>query len=287
MQRLLEFLYRFKEYSALCGFTFISFIMMNLGNTTELGGYRSIVVGGIGWMQSAFSWIPNPIALKNENAALRELNLQLSDERAKIRQSIIENAKLRKMLEFKKASTVPLISADIVGKTTTEARNYATVNRGEQDGVEVGMPVVTDAGLVGLVVGTSKSYSAIRLLINRESRIAGKIQRSRIDGILIWDGEDALTMKNIPKSYDVQVGDEVNTSSYSNRYPANIKIGTVMETRDDGTSLFRKILVKPAVNFLTLEQVFIMKLMPNPERVILERDNNRVGKPMIPQLKAR
>ncbi|MFM8840934.1 MAG: rod shape-determining protein MreC [bacterium] len=287
MQRLLEFLYRFKEYSALCGFTFISFIMMNLGNTTELGGYRSIVVGGIGWMQSAFSWIPNPIALKNENAALRELNLQLSDERAKIRQSIIENAKLRKMLEFKKASTVPLISADIVGKTTTEARNYATVNRGEQDGVEVGMPVVTDAGLVGLVVGTSKSYSAIRLLINRESRIAGKIQRSRIDGILIWDGEDALTMKNIPKSYDVQVGDEVNTSSYSNRYPANIKIGTVMETRDDGTSLFRKILVKPAVNFLTLEQVFIMKLLPNPERVILERDNNRVGKPMIPQLKAR
>ncbi|MGA1414557.1 MAG: rod shape-determining protein MreC [Candidatus Kapaibacteriota bacterium] len=261
--------------------------MMNLGNTTDLGGYRSIVVGGIGWMQSAFSWIPNPIALKNENAALRELNLQLSDERAKIRQSIIENAKLRKMLEFKKASTTPLITADIVGKTTTEARNYATINRGKKDGVEVGMPVVTDAGLVGLVVGTSDGYSVIRLLINRESRIAGKIQRSRIDGILIWDGEDALTMKNIPKSYDVQVGDEVITSSYSNRYPANIKIGTVMETRDDGTSLFRKILVKPSLNFLTLEQVFVMKLLPNPERILLERDNNKLGKPMIPQIKAR
>ncbi|GDX64175.1 hypothetical protein LBMAG35_10130 [Chlorobiota bacterium] len=287
MQRLLEFIFRFREYSALSAFTIISLIMMNLGNTTDLGGYRSIVVGGIGWMQSAFSWIPNPIALKNENAALRELNLQLSDERAKIRQSIIENAKLRKMLEFKKSSGIPLISADIVGKTTTEARNYATINRGEDDGVEVGMPVVTDAGLVGLVVGTSDGYSVIRLLINRESRIAGKIQRSRIDGILIWDGEDALTMKNIPKSYDVQVGDEVITSSYSNRYPPNIKIGTVMETRDDGTSLFRKILVKPSVNFLTLEQVFVLKLMPNPERILLERDNNKVGKPMIPQIKAR
>ena len=287
MQRLLEFLYRFKEYSALSGLTLFSLILMNIGNTTELGGYRSIVVGGIGWMQSAFSWIPNPIALKNENAALRELNLQLSDERAKIRQSIIENAKLRKMLEFKKASTTPLITADIVGKTTTEARNYATINRGKKDGVEVGMPVVTDAGLVGLVVGTSDGYSVMRLLINRESRIAGKIQRSRIDGILIWDGEDALTMKNIPKSYDVQVGDEVITSSYSNRYPANIKIGTVMETRDDGTSLFRKILVKPSVNFLTLEQVFVMKLLPNSERILLERDNNKLGKPMIPQNKAR
>ena len=287
MRRLLEFLFRFKEYAALCGFTFISLIMMNFGNTTELGGYRSIVVGGIGWMQSAFSWIPNPIALKNENAALRELNLQLSDERAKIRQSIIENAKLRKMLEFKKASNIPLISADIVGKTTTEARNYATINRGEDDGIEVGMPVVTDAGLVGLIVGTSDDYSVVRLLINRESRIAGKIQRSRIDGILIWDGEDALTMKNIPKSYDVQVGDEVLTSSYSNRYPSNIKIGTVMETRDDGTSLFRRILVKPSVNFITLEQVFVLKLLPNPERILLERESNKIGKPMIPQVKDR
>jgi cell shape-determining protein MreC len=60
-----------------------------------------------------------------------------------------------------------------------------------------------------------------------------------------------------------------------------------METRDDGTSLFRKILVKPSVNFLTLEQVFVMKLLPNPERILLERDNNKVGKPMIPQIKAR
>jgi len=45
--------------------------------------------------------------------------------------------------------------------------------------------------------------------------------------------------------------------------------------------------VKPAVNFITLEQVFVMKLLPNPERVLLERENNKVGKPMIPQVKDR
>ena len=286
MRRLFEFLLQFKEFSALAGLTIFSLIMMYFGNTTQLGGYRSIVVGGIGWMQSAFSWIPNPVALKNENNALRELNLQLSDERAKIRQAIVENSKLRKMLEFKKSTEYSLITADIVGKTITEARNYATINRGEKEGVEVGMPIITDAGLVGLVVGTSSDFSVIRLLINRDSRIAGKIERTRMDGILIWDGDDALSMKNIPKSYDVQVGDEVLTSNYSNRFPANIKIGTVIETRDDGTSLFRKILVKPAVNFTTLEQVFVVKILPDNQRFLLERDNNKMGKPMIPPLKA-
>ena len=94
--------------------------------------------------------------------ALRELNLQLSDERAKIRQAIVENDKLRKMLEFKKEHDKELITSDIIGKTTTEVRNFATINRGENEGIQVGMPVVTDAGLVGLIVGTSANFSVVR-----------------------------------------------------------------------------------------------------------------------------
>lgn len=281
MYRLLEFLIRFKEFVALVALSVIALGLMTFGNFTQLGGFRSIVVGGIGWMQTAFAWIPNPLALKNENAALRELNLQLSDERAKIRQAIVENDKLRKMLKFKKESLTELITADIVGKTTTEVRNFATINRGESEGIQVGMPVVTDAGLVGLIVGTSHNFSIVRLLINRESRLAGKLQRTRIDGILVWDGDEALAMKNIPKSFDIQVGDEVLTSNYSNRFPANINIGTVVETRDDGLSLFRKVVVKPAVNFTTLEQVFIIKLLPNNERYTLEKDSAQRGIPMI------
>jgi rod shape-determining protein MreC len=283
MYRLIEFVVRFKEYVALCALAIISLSLMSFGNVSQLGGFRSVVVGGIGWMQSAFAWIPNPLALKNENAALRELNLQLSDERAKIRQAIVENDKLRKMLDFRRNAEYPLISADIVGKTTAEVRNFATINRGRADGVQEGMPVITDAGLAGLIVGSSEHYSIVRLLINRESRLAGKIQRTRIDGILVWDGDEALTMKNIPKSFDIQVGDEVLTSTYSNRYPANIRIGTVQETRDDGNSLFRKVLVKPSVNFTTLEQVFVMKMLPDPERLSLEKETELKMKPGLPK----
>ena len=218
------------------------------------------------------SWIPNPVALKSENSALRELNLQLTDERAKIRQALIENDKLRKMLEFKKQTTFPIVTADIVGKTTTEVRNFATLNKGELDGIKEGMTVMTDAGIVGLIIASSKNYSLVRLLINRDSRVAAKVQRSRIDGILVWEGDQTLLMKNIPKSYDVKVGDDVITSEYSNRFPSNIPIGKVTEVRDEANSLFRKILVQPSVNFTSLEQVFVVKMLPNPERVALEKE---------------
>lgn len=272
MYRIIEFIVRFKEYVSLSAVVVICFSLMTFGNVAQLGGFRAVVVGGIGWLQSAFSWIPNPVALKSENSALRELNLQLTDERAKIRQALIENDKLRKMLEFKKQTTFPIVTADIVGKTTTEVRNFATLNKGELDGIKEGMTVMTDAGIVGLIIASSNNYSLVRLLINRDSRVAAKVQRSRIDGILVWEGDQTLLMKNIPKSYDVKVGDDVITSEYSNRFPTNIPIGKVIEVRDEANSLFRKILVQPSVNFTSLEQVFVVKMLPNPERVALEKE---------------
>jgi rod shape-determining protein MreC len=271
MYRIIEFIVRFKEYVSLCAVVVMCFSLMTFGNVAQLGGFRSVVVGGIGWLQNAFSWIPNPVALKSENAALRELNYQLSDERAKIRQALIENEKLRKMLEFKKQTSYPVVTADVVGKTTTEVRNYATLNKGADDGIEEGMTVMTDAGIAGLVIASSENYSLVRLLINRDSRVAAKIQRSRIDGILVWEDDQTMVMKNIPKSYDVKVGDDVITSEYSNRFPQNIPIGRVTEVRDDASSLFRKIIVMPAVNFTSLEQVFVVKMLPDAERIALEK----------------
>jgi cell shape-determining protein MreC len=106
-----------------------------------------------------------------------------------------------------------------------------------------------------------------------------------IDTKVVWDGDEALSMKNIPKSFDIQVGDEVLTSNYSNRFPANIRIGTVSETRDDGVALFRKVIVKPSVNFTTLEQVFVIKQLPDNERYNLEKDSSQRGIPIIKSLK--
>lgn len=271
MYRLFDFIVRFKDYVTLTVLVILSFVMMSFSNVAQLGGFRTVVVGGIGWLQNVFAWIPNPVALKSENAALRELNLQLSDERAKLRTAIIENEKLRKLLEFKKQPGFDLAAADVVGKTTVEVRNFATLNKGQKDGIKEGMPAITEAGLAGVVIAASDDYSLVRLLINRDSRIAGKIARSRIDGILVWEGDEYLVMKNIPKSYDVKNGDEVITSTYSNRFPPNIAIGRVKEIRDDNSSMFKKVYIEPSVRFSTIEQLFVAKVVPDTQRIKLEK----------------
>ncbi|MBU3741407.1 MAG: rod shape-determining protein MreC, partial [Candidatus Kapabacteria bacterium] len=112
----------------------------------------------------------------------------------------------------------------------------------------------------------------VQLLLNRDTRVAAKVQRSRVDGIVSWEGESTVALKNVPKSFDVQVGDVVLTSNYSNIFPANIVVGRVTRVEDENQTLFRRIVVEPAVDFSTLEQVYIIDYVPDQERIRLERE---------------
>lgn len=271
MRGFIGFVVRFKNTITLIALVVMSLSFMSIGNLSELGGFRAVIVGSIGWIQSVFSWIPNPVALKAENTALRELNLQLSVEAARSRQAMLENATLRSMLKLPPLTDHKLIAADVIGKTTTQQRNYATINKGRADGVREDMSVINDAGLVGIVIGASDHFAVLQLLINRDTRVSAKVQRTRVDGIVQWEGENILVLKNVPRTLDVRVGDRILTSNYSARYPSNIVIGTVQQSDDEANTLFRRIVVAPAVNFSTLEQVFIVDAKPNPERVALER----------------
>jgi rod shape-determining protein MreC len=272
MQRFIAFVIRYKNYITLSALMVMSLSFMSVGNMRQLGGFRAVVVGSIGWIQSLFAWIPNPVALKSENTALRELNLQLSVESARSRQALVENAVLRRMLELPSMTEFRLIAADVSGKTTTQLRNYATINKGTTAGVREGMTCITDAGLVGRVIGASSNYAVIQLLLNRDTRVAAKVQRSRIDGIVTWEGESTVALKNVPKSFDVQAGDVIVTSNYSSIYPQNLVVGRVTKVEDENQSLFRRVVVEPAVDFSTLEQVFVIDYVPDQERLRLERE---------------
>ncbi|HYF04447.1 MAG TPA: rod shape-determining protein MreC [Patescibacteria group bacterium] len=272
MRSFIEFVVRTKDYITLSALIVICFAMMTYGNVAQLGGFRTVVVGGIGWIQNVFSWVPNPVALKSENRALRELNLQLSTEAAKMRHAMLENEKLRKMLAFKEPTNTPIVPAEVVGKTTVQLRNFITINRGAKDGIKPGMVAKTDAGLVGTVVSASENFALIQLIIDRDARIAARIERTGIDGIVAWEGEENLIIKNIPKSYDVQAGDLLVTSNYSNKYPAGIPVGRVTEVRDEANSLFRRIIITPSVGFSSLEQLYVVLYIPNPERARLEQE---------------
>jgi rod shape-determining protein MreC len=271
MRRIAELFLRYKEYVAALVLIIASLLMISGSSSTQLRSFRTISVGVVASVQSALSWLPNPYALQTENHALRQLNKDLSIQMMQLRDAGLKVEKLRAMLEFKEHSPMKLLSADVIGKTTIEMRNYATLNVGTSSGVKEGMPVITERGLAGRVIGVNQNYSVVQLLLNRDTRVAAKTLEGRNDGMITWDGESSLNLRFIPAAQPQKKGDTVVTSNYSALFPENIMIGTIADIKEEPGTLFYKIKVEPSVNFATLEEAFVVLYAVDQTRLDLER----------------
>ncbi len=270
MKSILQLLGNLKEYLVFTFIVLLSLILIFQNDNVQVRFLRVIAVSAIGFVQSSFSIIPNVFQLQEENKSLREENNALSVEVSQLKEAKFENLRLNQMLEFKERNKLRMLTAKIVGKTLIQTRNNITLNAGELDSIKTGMPIITDKGLVGKIIATSSNYCVAQILLNKDLKVSAKDQRSRVDGIIGWDGEKKLLMKNVSKSSDVLVGDVIITSEYSNTFPPGIPIGYIVSA---GTvdNLFKEIEIESFVNFETLEEVFILKNLSNEERQDLER----------------
>lgn len=271
MRRLVDIVLLFKEYFLLLLYVLISMLLLALGDSPQVRTIRSLTLTTIGLAEDVIGFVPNYFILRSENRILREQNVTLSEELIRLREAKLENLRLHKLLSLKEKSPFTYISANVVGRTMNLLQNTITIDVGESDGVKPNMPIVTDAGLVGRVTSTSSGYAVGQILWNKDFRASAKVERGRVDGILLWEGGEHLTLKNVAKTLDVQVGDMVITSEYSNLFPDGIKIGIVSKTSQASGALFQTIQVTPSVDLARLEQVFVIAHAPDSARIALER----------------
>lgn len=258
MQRVIGFILAFKEYVALTIYVAISLTLMALSRNTDMQPVRAFTTAIVGAVQSTYAWIPNPIRLARENEELRTRAIELASEVGRLRRAQVENDELRKMLGIAPRKGWNLKPAEVVGKTTTFERNMMTISLGAKDGVVEGMAVVTDAGLVGRVFSTSQNFALVEMLFNSDFRAATKIARTRVEGIIAWDGGPTMVMRNVPKALDVQIGDLVVTSEYSTFFPSEIPIGKIIKVEPEPNTLFRRISVDPSANVYRVEHVYVV-----------------------------
>jgi rod shape-determining protein MreC len=268
--RLYDLVFQFKEYIALALCGIASMVLLTFNDNPQIRSLRTIAVASVGFLQDVFTIFPDYVHLQAENRALRELNVSLADEVSRLREARLENLRLRQMIGLHDRPRPSHLPADVVGKNLQLLRNTITLDVGEREGVRANMPVVTGSGLVGKITATSLHYAIAQILLNKELRVSAKIQRSRVDGILRWDGGAHLQLTNVAKTLDVLPGDVVITSEYSSIYPPGIRIGVVTDTHPVEGSLFQSIGVAPDVDFTRLEEVFVIMAAPDSARIALE-----------------
>jgi rod shape-determining protein MreC len=271
LKRLYDYAILFKEYLLLALFLLLSIALLAQNNTDQVRAIRSSTLAATGVLQDVFGFVPGYFALRNDNRVLRELNLTLSDEVNRLRESRLENIRLRQMLGLKEHPAFPYISARVVGAQVQAGRNTLTIDAGERNGVRMAMPVVTDQGLAGKVIATSSGFSVVQLLLHKDVRVSARVQRSRVNGIIRWNAGRMLQLMHVPKTLDVRTGDMIITSEFSSIFPSGIRIGVVSATRQIPGELFQVIDVSPSVDFDRLEEVFVAAFTPDSSRIALQR----------------
>ena len=255
----------FKEYIVLVLLLIISLVTLSLNQKPAVKKVRSLAFGSFAAFTSVVSDVINVTGVKSENEKLRRVNAELMLQVSKLRQDGLQNAELKGLLGLKDTTKYPLIPATVISKT----QGTITLNIGNSNGVRAGMPVINDQGLVGVVYSTSDNFSIARTLTNLDLKLTVKDERSRIDGVMKWNGSN-LVIINVPKTYDVEPGDRIITSDLSSIIPVPLPVGIVLGLSKVETGIFNEVKIRPFVDFIRTEHVFVLGLIENKQKDGLE-----------------
>jgi len=254
----------FREYIALILLILLSLIILSQNTNPNVQKIRAIAFGSFATVTSVISHLFSVTDLKRENEELRETNANLMLQISRFREYGIVNKELKDLLAFKDTTGFPLIPASIVSRSLSMTQNTITLNAGKKDGVLPGMPVINDRGFIGIVNSVSEDFSIARTLNNVDLRLTVMDERSRINGILKWTGEELIII-NIPNTFNVEAGDRIITSDVSSIVPIPIPVGIVEEFRQGEEGVFSYIRVKPFADLAPVENVFILAMVKSKQ----------------------
>ena len=138
-----------------------------------------------------------------------------------------DNIRLREILSLQNSSIENTISAAVISRKTGSWWRQIILNKGSNDGVEIGSTVIGPGGLLGRVSNTSLFTSSVKLLTSPESKVGVWIDRIQINGLLVGVGDDFPSLILYSKDADIKEGDFVSSSPASTLLPPNIPIGIV------------------------------------------------------------
>ncbi len=199
------------------------------------------------------------------NTYLQRQNVLLQDELSRLRSVEEENRILRELLNLREDISHSVIPVNIVAKDLTGLNNMLTIGAGTEKGVEVGMPVINSDGLIGQVILTNKKYSQVLPYSNSLFRVSATVAETRAYGIASWaaNSHRELELNFIPQTIEINEGQIVETSGFSNQYPAGLPIGEITRVEAGEGIETQTVYVQAFANLFTVAEAFVVEFEPD------------------------
>jgi rod shape-determining protein MreC len=230
-----------------------------------------ILFNGIGQeITEAISTARDFTTLRGQNQALQAQVDTLTIDNLRTQELESENERLRELLRFKQLNPGydfrgGQVIARVISRGPSNYLQALAIDLGSQHGIERGMPVVTERGLVGRIDRVGRDTSTVLLITDASSSVAAQIQRNRVVGMVHGVAGGQPLMDYIAQDADVSLGDLVITSGLGGGFPKGLVIGQVLAVHHRDFDMFQQATVRPTVNFDRLEWVLVItNFRPRP-----------------------
>lgn len=239
-----------------------------------LGGYltpltriiANPIVSAQTWLSTRYQTIHELLTSPSDINRLKQRNLELEAEISRLQTQVIdlqgqvtEVQILSALVDFARSHPEnKYLAASVISYDPSPFMRYVIINRGSDDGLRRGMPVVTYQGLVGRVAAVSAGAARIQLITDPGSYVNVRLKPSQAEAALKGTVTGDVVLDNIPQDITVQAGDLVLTSGIGGSYPSNLIIGQVSGVKSRESDLFQTASVQLVVDFTKLDIVLVI-----------------------------
>jgi len=268
MRTLLRFI---QKYSDLLLFLFLEIIAITL--MVQNSHYQRSKL--ISLNREVSGYLYSMVDGAREYFSLKEVNQKLADENLELRNrldlisSSLDTALVK--TELRGEHHYFFVPSRVVHNSIYDQYNFLTLDKGKKQGVFRDMGVISNEGLVGIVLESSANFATVIPIINRDFKLSAKIKSSNYAGILQWEGNSPLSavLTEIPFHVDLFVGDTILTSGFSSIFPEGIEVG-IIESSSLGKGNFYDISVSLFTDFQRLYHVNVIRNYRQEEQLYLE-----------------
>ena len=224
-----------------------------------------------GYVYSKVDGAREYFSLKQVNRELAEENLNLRN-RLDLLSGMVDTTLV--ITELHDNYRYYYLPSRVIHNSVNKQYNFITLDKGKKDGVFKDMGVISDQGLVGIVLESSNNFATVIPILNRDFMLSVKIKSNNYAGILQWEGDSPLfaVLTEIPFHVTISEGDTILTSGFSSIFPEGIEVGHIESfVLEKGN--FYDIKVKLSTDFQQLFFVNVIRNFRQEEQLNLEEQS--------------
>lgn len=238
----------------------------NVRQVVALAAYpiQLVAMAPVNLFHGVVDYFSSTTALREENSALRAKQLRAAQGLLQLAALQEENGQLRRLLDARERLPRKAVFAEILYAARDPFSRKVVIDKGSQDGILPGQPVIDDVGVIGQVTRVYFLMSEVTLLSDKDQAIPLQVLRNGLRAVAYGAEGGMLDLRFMAANADIRNGDTLVTSGIDGTYPPGLPVATVARIERDAAYAFANITLLPTAGTDRYRQVLVLSSEAKP-----------------------